>query len=116
MQMMDDQYKLVRDYLYDNPNAPIEEVVEETGVQEKIILYYLRDGRLQIAGSSGLLKCEQCGAAINSGRLCEKCMSKVNTRIVQPLQARQAREQAEQRRAELEQDNSRRMYTYKERS
>lgn len=116
MQELDEQYKPVRDYLYDNPNATIEEVVAETGVPQRVILFYLRDGRLRMVNASGLLKCEQCGAPIDSGHLCEKCMGKLETRMVQPLQARQNQLREEQRKAELDAEaDSRKMYTYKDR-
>lgn len=111
-QSLEDQYKLVKEYLYDNPNAAIETVVEETGVPEKIILYYLREGRLQMANASGILRCEQCGASINSGRLCDKCMGKLESRIVQPMQAKMAREMEARRKAEWDAESAgRRMHT-----
>ncbi|MEA5058890.1 MAG: MerR family transcriptional regulator [Clostridia bacterium] len=107
LQELDDQYKPVRDYLYDNPNATIDEVVEATGVSQRVILYYLRDGRLQMVNSSGLLRCEQCGAPINSGRFCEKCTNKVEQRMIKPLQNRVA-----QNRQQASEEVSR-MHTYK---
>lgn len=112
VQELDEQYKPVRDYLYDNPNATIDEVMEATGIAQRVILYYLRDGRLQMANSSGLLRCEQCGAAINTGRLCETCTGKVEARIVKPLQERMAK----MRKQEQKQDGGAgsRMYTYQE--
>lgn len=88
IQELDEQYRPVRDYLYDNPNATIEEVEEATGVSKRIVLYYLRDGRLQMTNSSGLLRCEQCGEPINSGRLCDKCASRIEQ--IKPIQARTA--------------------------
>ena len=101
MQELDEQYKPVRDYLYDHPNASIEKVVEDTGVAERIILYYLKEGRLRMANASGLLRCEQCGAAIESGRLCDKCKGKLDSRMVQPMQARADEQRRKAREAEM---------------
>lgn len=115
IQELDVQYKPVRDYLYDNPNASIEEVMEATGASEKTILYYLRDGRLQMVNSSGLLRCEHCGAAINSGRLCEKCSNKVEERLVKPMQARMAQKKAEAESDPTSHAFNSKMYTYQER-
>ncbi len=90
IQELDEQYKPVRDYLYDSPNATIEEVEEATGVSKRVILYYLRDGRLQMTNSNGLLRCEQCGEPINSGRLCDKCASRIEQHMLKSMQARTA--------------------------
>ncbi len=107
MKEIDEKYKPVRDYLYEHPNASIEEVSEGTEVSERIILYYLKDGRLSMAKASGLLRCEQCGAAINSGRFCEKCMAKLDERMLQPMQRR-----LEQQKRALDASGSRsKMYT-----
>lgn len=111
IQELDEQYKPVRDYLYDSPNATIDEVVEATGVNQRVILFYLRDGRLQMVNSCGLLRCEQCGASINSGRFCDKCAGKMEERIIKPLQARMVKP-----RPESQEDHERsRMYTYQDR-
>jgi len=115
LQELDEKYNPVRDYLYDNPNASIEEVVEETGVSERIILYYLKEGRLTMANASGVLRCEQCGAAISTGRMCERCQNKLNDRIAKPLQARMAA-QAKAREEALRQQelDKRKMHTAKD--
>lgn len=113
LEEIDKQYKPVRDYLYDNPNAPLEKVVEDTGVPERIILYFLKEGRLKMASASGLLRCEQCGAAIDSGRLCDKCKGKLEERMVAPMKARMEEQGRRAREAELNaQRNKDRMHTH----
>jgi hypothetical protein len=43
-------------------------------VTQNQIQQWLRDERLQLSEGSGImLYCEKCGAAILSGRFCEKC-------------------------------------------
>lgn len=107
---LDEKYKPVRDFLYDHPNASIEEVSEGTEVPERIILYYLKEGRLSMTNASGLLRCEQCGAAVSSGRFCERCRAKLEQRMVQPMQRRMEDQQKRQR--DLESINTRsKMYT-----
>jgi flagellar operon protein (TIGR03826 family) len=70
----EDMFKLVREYIYDNPNASIPEVAEETEVPEKKILKFLREGKLELKEDSGfMLDCERCGTAISTGRFCNKC-------------------------------------------
>ncbi|WZL73732.1 MerR family transcriptional regulator [Clostridiaceae bacterium 35-E11] len=68
-------FRIVKEYIYDNAGATLTEVAEETGVVEDKILRYLREGRLEIAGENSalFLDCERCGKGIRSGRFCEDC-------------------------------------------
>lgn len=89
MEKMDEQFLIVRDYLYDNPYASIEEVSENTEVPNKLIIQFLKDGRLSIVNATGLLRCEQCGTSIDTGRFCAKCTQKIEERMVKPFMAAQ---------------------------
>lgn len=73
LRKLEEQFKLIKEYLYQNPRASVEEVSKETGIDEKLILHFLREGRLEMVSADGSLLCEKCGAPITSGRLCKKC-------------------------------------------
>jgi hypothetical protein len=76
---MEDQFETVKQYLQRNPHMNIQQISEGTGVPEKTIANYLKEGRI-VAGnvSKGVgLKCELCGAAISVGRFCEACSRKL---------------------------------------
>ncbi|HHX23594.1 MAG: TIGR03826 family flagellar region protein [Tepidanaerobacteraceae bacterium] len=79
----EDNYNLVRDYLYDNPNASVDEISEKTGVPSKNILEYLKEGRLILKKNNIniLLSCERCNEPILSGRFCEKCAGKLKNSL-----------------------------------
>ena len=66
----EEQYAIVRKYVRDHPGATVFEVAEETGVEEEIILQFLRDGRLQSRGFAEVLECQRCGKIISSGKYC----------------------------------------------
>jgi flagellar protein len=71
---VEDDFKKVRDYLYDHPGADIKEVSEVTGVEEKIILKLLRQDRIEVIDEeNSILKCKRCGKPIKSGRMCDDC-------------------------------------------
>ncbi|SFQ02976.1 MerR family transcriptional regulator [Caldicoprobacter faecalis] len=72
---LDEMFKKVRDYLYEHPDATIIEVSEATGVEEKIILEFLREGRLELKEPSPVLTCERCGKPITTGRMCKECLA-----------------------------------------
>ena len=79
-EILDQQFRLVRDYLYNHPGADIPEIVQQTNVSERSILQFLREERLSMRASDmgGGLRCEQCGKSIPSGQLCVDCKEKLS--------------------------------------
>ncbi|KGG79975.1 TIGR03826 family flagellar region protein [Caloranaerobacter azorensis] len=71
----EEEFKRVKEYIYDHPDANIQMVSEETGVPVKKILRYLREGKLELKTENNLLlACERCGKPIKTGRFCDKCI------------------------------------------
>lgn len=60
-----------------NPKATIPEIVESTEVDEAVILKFVREKKLLLAGASAALNCEICRTAIQSGRFCAQCQGKL---------------------------------------
>ena len=75
------QYELVRGYLEKKKDAAMVEIVEATGVPEKTVFRFLREGRLEAEGQIEGLNCERCGAPVASGRYCAKCHKQVQMSI-----------------------------------
>lgn len=75
----DGDFKIVKEYLYDNPGADIKRVAKETEVEIKKILMYLKEGRIVIQEGSEntALTCERCSKPINMGRFCDSCIAKM---------------------------------------
>lgn len=72
------QFDLVREYIYENGTATMVEIVEETGVQQKYIMQYLRESRLEIPENSPVfIRCDKCGCNIRSGKYCMDCVAKM---------------------------------------
>lgn len=71
----EEDFKRVKQYLYENPGATISQVSAELDISVEKIKRYLKDGRLEIVGDDGnlILECESCGKAIRSGRFCNDC-------------------------------------------
>lgn len=72
----EEEFRKVREYIYDNPNSDIQTISEETGVPVKKILNFLKEGRLEVRDENTnlLLACERCGKPIKSGRFCDRCI------------------------------------------
>lgn len=71
---IEDDFRLVRDYLYDHPGADVTEVSAATGVAKAVILKLLKDERIEVISEDNIiLRCEVCGKSIKSGRKCEEC-------------------------------------------
>ena len=74
----EEEFSRVKDFLRNTPGATQKGVCEATGVKFEKILRWLREERLITTNASGLgLKCEQCGASICSGKLCDDCKRQI---------------------------------------
>ena len=63
-----------------NRTASMMQVVKDTGVEETLIIKFVRTGKLRIAQFTNLgIPCEKCGANIKNGRLCGKCRDSLVT-------------------------------------
>lgn len=81
----------VKSYIWEHANATIPEVAEACDVSQNQIQQWLKDERLQLAeGSSITLFCESCGAAINSGRFCEKCKNSMANQLNESIRKPEA--------------------------
>ena len=83
MDHIEEDFKKVRDYLYDHPGADIKEVAQATGVSERTIIKLLKDERIEVVeDSNALLKCERCTVGIKSGRYCDECKSEIAKELI----------------------------------
>lgn len=102
---IEDDFKLVRNYLYDHPGADVSEVSEATGVSKQVILKLLKEERIEVVDSENLLlKCEDCGKSIKSGRKCEACKNEIAKQLF-----RTANDMRRQSESEREQTNRKAM-------
>ena len=86
---IDRDFITVRDYIYENPNARIDKVSEETEVDRATILHLLKEGRLILdtPDSDGLLLCDICKKPISTGRMCNECKEKVSKTMSESIAA-----------------------------
>lgn len=74
----EETFQKVRDYLKEFPGQSMSQVSKETGVSQRKISKYLRDGRLEVtSGLSEFLTCLSCGKPIPTGKFCRHCSSKL---------------------------------------
>ncbi|NCB29333.1 MAG: flagellar protein [Clostridia bacterium] len=76
-QRIDEDFLKARKYIYKHGDrADFASVVENTGVDEKVLRYLIRQGRVQIADEVGGAQCRICGKRVTNGALCVDCMQK----------------------------------------
>lgn len=85
MEELEKGFDLVKDYIYEHPKANAVEISQETGVAEKDIFYFLREGRLSLSEGSSLLICESCGRSIMTGRYCESCKKQLERELTSSI-------------------------------
>ena len=69
----EEDFDVVRQFLYDHPLSSGQEVNEATGIPLESIIRWLKEGRLISLEITGILKCENCGSPIFSGKFCTEC-------------------------------------------
>ncbi len=79
----EDDFKRVKEFLYQYPKSTILEIAEITGVDREKVWEFLREGKLELAekNSGIMLKCERCGEPINSGRFCNDCLNIIKSQL-----------------------------------
>lgn len=75
----EEEFKRVKEHIYDNPGSTAFEVSEATGVSVEKIMKFLREERLELSSENAnlFLECESCGRPIKSGRYCEECKNQI---------------------------------------
>lgn len=93
----DEDFKKVKDYLYDNPGSDINKVSKATEVELKKILRYLKEGKIEIREGSAntILSCERCGVPVNSGRFCNKCINEMKAEFTNAIGGDKKKEEEE---------------------
>lgn len=83
-----------------NRTAQMEEVVEATGVEKTLIYKFIKKGRIKLAQFPNLgYPCAKCGTIIREGKLCQPCMTGIQTEL-------NVIEKEEERKKELEKRNT----------
>ena len=77
---MEEKFQEVKKYIQENPGSNVASVAEACDVDPNQIRQWIREERLEFASGASEISCEKCGAAIPSGRFCDKCKAyMVNT-------------------------------------
>lgn len=81
MEELEKSFDLVKEYIYEHPLANVVEISQETGVPEKDIFFFLKEGRLSVSENNGMLLCESCGRSIITGRYCDGCKKQLERKL-----------------------------------
>ncbi|SET62903.1 flagellar protein [[Clostridium] polysaccharolyticum] len=82
MKKLDEKYAKVKEYIYDNPGATINEVSEANEVSVNQIKKWVREEKLSFTEDSPVgIPCEGCGKQIKTGRFCKECKIRVANEI-----------------------------------
>ncbi|MCR4924012.1 MAG: hypothetical protein K5931_08420 [Lachnospiraceae bacterium] len=68
-----DDWGIVREYLYDHPNASVLDIENDTGVARRTVTTMLREGKIHSVSKGGILHCKKCNKVIPYGHLCSEC-------------------------------------------
>lgn len=79
---MDEKFEVVKQFVEDNPNVPVETVARETETTMRQIRKWIREERLSFSPDSAYgIECENCGKVIHTGRFCDECKKKLSNTL-----------------------------------
>lgn len=88
----EEEFETVHKYIRkkENRTASIQEVVGETGVEEEVIVKFIRSGRLKVAKHPNIgYNCSRCGSTIQYGTLCTVCSTDLRKQLADFVQEEQ---------------------------
>lgn len=84
-QREDELYDTVVAYLKENPNSTVAEVATALHCDIELIDKFIQSGRLNSVKPAWQSRCRNCGTAISSGDMCEKCRKQLASDISKAL-------------------------------
>ena len=76
---LNSKYKQVKDYLWKNRSAPLQQIAEDCDVSVGQLKRWVKEEKLELSEESGVtLQCESCGKEIRIGRYCAACKKEVS--------------------------------------
>ena len=79
---LNEKYEQVKEYVYDNPGATINQVAEDNEVSVQQIKRWIREEKLAFSEQSEMgIECEKCGAMIKTGRFCKNCKKRMENTL-----------------------------------
>ncbi len=82
----------------ENRAATMLQVVEAVGIEEELLLKFIRSGRLKVTQFPNLgYPCDKCGTIIRTGKLCEPCALEIKKDLEQHEQEEAFREELRKR-------------------
>jgi flagellar operon protein (TIGR03826 family) len=84
----------------ENRMATIPEVSEATGVDEDLIIKFVKEKRIQTVNFPNLFYgCERCGKPIQEGKICSDCRVEIRKELLKAQEMEEFREKIEREKA-----------------
>lgn len=79
---LEKKFQEVKKYVQENKGVTIHDVVENCEVDSQQVRQWVREERLEFSGDGATgIACEKCGAAISTGRFCQKCKNEMTANL-----------------------------------
>lgn len=80
---LEKKFQEVKAYIQENRTVPLQTVAEECEVDVAQLHQWVREERLIFSEDSVMsISCERCGAAIRTGRFCDKCKNETMNDLI----------------------------------
>lgn len=87
---IEEKFQEVKKYIEENPGSGLKQICEECNVPSRQLKKWILEERLMFTENSPIqITCENCGARIQTGRLCAKCKATVTNALNDTVKQRQ---------------------------
>ena len=104
----EEYFTTVKKFLKENPSLTFKRIVQDTGVPERLLRKWIKDGKLEIVNKEGIgIRCERCNKEILQGKYCVACREKMEhtlNDLYRPEQKNIRKDDGRQRMRFLEKD------------
>lgn len=83
LEIIDQEYRLIRRHIDEHPQATVTDIATDLQIDERTILYLLREGRLETRQKVHW-PCSGCGHPIQAGDTCADCRSRLVSNFMKP--------------------------------
>lgn len=77
LDVIDRECKLIHNHIAQHPDADASEIANALAIDERTVLYLLREGRLEMKAQPQT-PCQSCGQPIRNGRFCPACVARMS--------------------------------------
>ncbi|MBU0600400.1 flagellar protein [bacterium] len=79
------EFEMVKKFIEEHPHSTVSQVVEATGVSEKLVIDLIKKGQIKSNEAMIVYECEICARPIHAGKVCNICKEKLTVDLKESI-------------------------------